>query len=122
MIEYFPIYMKKSHLTVLLLFASFGIFWNFSTAFGDDVNAPTLSQIHQTLLQAAGYQSDTPPTIDQQTDLLNRALKMIDQVPHVYRGQLKAASRCINAALSELGNGDPAHKAKGDIYDADGSD
>ena len=30
-----------------------------------------------------------------------------------------AAARSINAALSELAKGDPAHKAKEDIYDAD---
>jgi hypothetical protein len=46
-------------------------------------------------------------------------LKMIDQIPHVYNGELKAASRDINAALNELSQGDPANKAREDIFNAD---
>jgi len=113
------IFMCRTHFLSLLFFVITGIFFSSSVAFGDDDNPATLADVHKILLQAAGYQSDTPPTSDEQTELLNKALKMIAKIPHAYHGQLKAATRDINAALSELSNGDPAHKAKEDIYDAD---
>jgi hypothetical protein len=90
-----------------------------SPVLGDNGNAATLSDVHKTLLQAAGYDADTPPTPDEQVKLLNQALKQIRTIPHVYHGQLKEATRLINAALNELSNGDPAHKAREDIFDAD---
>jgi hypothetical protein len=94
-------------------------FFSASSAHGDAAGNATLSDIHKTLLQAAGYNSDTPPTQDQQVQLLNEALEQLHDVPHVYHGQLKEAARLINAALSELSNGDPAHKAREDIFGAD---
>jgi len=111
--------MKKAHILRLLLLVIMGIPFGFSATYGDDVNPATLADVHKILLQAAGYQSDTPPTAAQQTELLEKALKMIKDVPHVYHGQLKAAARSINAALTELGSGDAAHKARQDIFDAD---
>jgi hypothetical protein len=66
-----------------------------------------------------GHDSDTPPTLADQTELVNKALKMADQLPPVYHGKLAKAKRLMVAALNELGNGDSANKAKEDIYDAD---
>ncbi len=111
--------MKNVSIFGLLFFGVIGGFLSFSQAWADDSNAPTLANVHKTLLEAAGYQSDTPPTVDQQIDLLKKAAKMIEQIPHVYHGQLKAAAQDINAALSELSNGDPDHKAREDIFNAD---
>lgn len=111
--------MKKTRFASLLLFVIAAISFSFPAAFGDDANPATLADVHKILLQAAGYESDTPPTPAEQTELLDKALKMIHQIRHTYHVQLKAATRSINAALSELGSGDPAHKAKEDIYDAD---
>ena len=85
----------------------------------DGGRTPTLADIHKILLEAAGYQSDTPPTAAEQTVLLDKALAMLKKIPPVYHGQLKVAKASIEAALSELSTGDTAHKAKGDIYDAD---
>jgi hypothetical protein len=85
----------------------------------DDTSGSTLTDVHKVLLQAAGYQADTPPTSDEQTALLQKALKMIKGVPHVYRGQLKRATQDINSALSELADGDKAHRARELIFDAD---
>jgi hypothetical protein len=111
--------MNRTHFLSLFLFAIAGIFFSFSPVYGDDAAVPTITDIHNVLLQAAGRNSDTPPTIAEQTELLNKALKMADQLPHVYHGRLAKTKRCIVAALNELGNGDPAHKAKEDIYAAD---
>jgi hypothetical protein len=80
---------------------------------------PCLLNVHKILLQARGYESDTPPSQDDEKELLEKALKMIDQIPHVYHGELKAATRFIHAAVSELSNGDPDGKAKDDIFKAD---
>ncbi len=113
--------MHKSRFTGLLLLVVTGIFFSIASAVGDDANpAPSLTEVHN-LLQQAGdaYKADAPPVAAQQTELLNKALKMLAQLPHVYHGQLKAAARSIEAALSEIASGDTAHKAKGDIYDAD---
>jgi hypothetical protein len=117
--------MNRTCFPRLLFLVATGFCLAFSTAFGDDDMTPapsdhpaTLTDIHNLLLQAAG-QSDNPPTIDEQTELLNKALKMILHFPHVYHGQLKAASRSIDAALNELANGDAAHKARADIFEAD---
>jgi hypothetical protein len=85
----------------------------------DDDNVPSLADVHKILLQAAGYEADTPPTPDQQKQLLGDALKMLRKIPHVYHGQLNLARRDIEAALSELSTGDAAHKARSDIFDAD---
>ena len=111
--------MNTARFRRLILFVIAGCLFASPALFGDDDNPATLADIHKILLQAAGYQSDTPPTPAEQTELLHKALKMIQDIPHVYHGHLKAATRSVNAALSELENGDPAHKVKGDIYDAD---
>ena len=111
--------MNKSHFVRLLLLVTAGVFLSFPAAFGDDGHVATLGDIHKVLLEAAGYHSDAPPTIAEQTDLLNKALKMMEELPHVYHGHLAAAKRSIDAALNELEGGDGANKAKGDIYDAD---
>jgi len=100
----------------LLIVASFIAF---SPVRADDTPPASLQDVHQILLQAAGYEADTPPTPDQQRDLLGQALKMIRTIPHVYHGQLNQASRDIEAALTELAQGDPAHKVRNDIFDAD---
>lgn len=44
---------------------------------------------------------------------------MLKDIPHVYHGQLKHAAQDINSALSELADGDKAHKARELIFDAD---
>jgi hypothetical protein len=112
--------MTQSRILGILLGVASCLFFAFSSpVLGDDGNAATLSDVHKTLLKAADYQSDTPPTTDQQVQLLNQALKQINEVPHVYHGQLKEATKLINAALSELSNGDPANKAREDIFSAD---
>ena len=90
-----------------------------SLVHADDTNGATLTDVHKVLLQAAGYQTDTPPTSDEQTALLQKALKMLKDIPHVYHGQLKHAAQDINSALSELADGDKAHKARELIFDAD---
>ena len=111
--------MNRTHFLSLFLLVIAGISFSFSPVYGDDATVPTITDIHNVLLQAAGRNSDTPPTISEQTDLLNKALKMAEQLPHVYHGKLANAKRLIVAALTELENGDRAHKAKEDIYDAD---
>jgi hypothetical protein len=79
----------------------------------------SLEDVHKILQQAAGVNADTPPTADQQKELLAEAIKLIHSIPHVYHGQLRQADRDINAALDELASGDKAHKARQDIFDAD---
>ena len=111
--------MKPARFPHLIVFVIAGCLFTSPALFGDDANPATLADVHKILLQAAGYQSDTPPTPAEQTELLQKALKGIHEIPHVYRGQLKAASRSIEDALVELEKGDPAHKVKEDIYDAD---
>ena len=111
--------MNRTRFFSLLLFIVAGTAFSFQSALGDNENAPTLTDVHKILLQAAGYQSDTPPTIDEQKELLNKELKMLEKLPRVYHGHLAAAKRSVSAALDELGSGDTANKAKGDIYDAD---
>ena len=90
-----------------------------TTSLAHEGGTATLADVHKILLKAAGYQSDTPPTPAEQTQLLNKALEMLQKVPHVYHGELQKAAMSIEAALNELSTGDTAHKAKGDIYDAD---
>ncbi len=111
--------MKKAGITCLAVLILTASSFFYSCARADDNPPATLADVHKILLQAAGYQSISEPTPAQQTELLKKALTMIEQIPHVYHGQLKGATRSINAALSELSNGDPAHKAKEDIYNAD---
>lgn len=112
--------MNKLRLLVLLHVLVAGIFLGWSCpAVAHDSHIGTLADVHKILLQAAGYNSDTPPTVNEQKELLTKALKMIRTIPHVYHGELKSATQSINAALSELSNGDPAHKAREDIFDAD---
>jgi hypothetical protein len=83
-----------------------------------DDGSVTLGDVHQILLQAAGS-PDNPTPADQQKDLLGKARDMMRHLPHVYRGQLKRAQEDVEAALDELANGDPAHKVREDIFDAD---
>jgi hypothetical protein len=111
--------MSTKSLACFLSLIAVGTFLSRSTAFADESNPASLADIHKVLQQAAGYQADTPPTADQQVELLHSALKMLHDIPHVYRGQLRAAAQDINAALDELSTGDTAHKARGDIFDAD---
>jgi hypothetical protein len=52
--------------------------------------------------------------------LLKKAMQMLTQIPKGgYHGQLVAARRSVESALSELSTGDTAHRARGYIYDAD---
>src|ERR1700677_2617502 len=120
--------MKNLTCVGFFVFAILSLLIGTQTARADDADSsatttsspvPTLSDVHQTLLQAAGYQTDTPPTVDDEKALLEKAQKMIIQIPHVYHGELVAASRDINAALSELASGDKANKAREDIFNAD---
>lgn len=90
-----------------------------SRLFANENNVGSLHDVHEILLQAAGYQADTPPTTDQQTELLHKAIKMLRTVPHVYHGQLRIATRDINSALDQLATGDAGHKARSLILDAD---
>jgi len=111
--------MNRTRFLSLLLFVVAGMVFSFQSALGDNENAPTLTDVHKILLQAAGYQADTPPTSDEQKELLNKALKMMEKLPPVYHGHLASAKRSVVAALDEVGNGDTANKAKEKIYDAD---
>ena len=111
--------MNTARFRCLILIVIAGCLFTSPALFGDDDNPATLADVHKILLEAAGYQSDTPPTPEEQTALLRKAIKMIHDIPHVYHGHLKAATRGLDDALSQLENGDPAHKVKGDIYDAD---
>ena len=83
-----------------------------------DDGSVTLQDVHEILLQAAGT-PDNPTTPDQQKDLLGKARDMMRHLPHVYHGQLKHAQEDVEAALNELSTGDPAHKVREDIFDAD---
>jgi hypothetical protein len=111
--------MKRTYLSGGFTLLLAGFLFAVLPLHADDDGPASLEDVHKTLLQAAGYQADTPPTPDQQEQLLNSALKMLRKIPHVYRGQLRLAARSINNALNELSNGDPAHKAREDIFDAD---
>ena len=113
--------MKPTRMFAPLLFVTIMFFSFPHEAVGDDApsGGATLADVHKTLLQAAGYQSTTPPTIAEQSALLHKAIQMLHEIPHVYHGQLKHASQDINAALTELEGGDAAHKAKQLIYSAD---
>jgi hypothetical protein len=111
--------MTRTRFLSLLLLIISGIAFTFQSALGDNENAPTLADVHKILLQAAGYQSTTPPTVAEQKELLNKALKMLEKLPRVYHGHLAAAERSVTAALDELGRGDTANKARGEIFDAD---
>jgi len=122
--------MHTPRLLGLLLFVLTGFFFSIAPVIGDETTAPpaSLDAIHKLLQQAGGYQADAPPPPAKQTELLNQANKMISDLEHApqtappprgYFRQLRDATRSINAALQEIGTGDTAHKAKGDIFDAD---
>ena len=85
----------------------------------DDSNPPSLAEVHKLLQQAAGDSEDTAPPPDQQKAFVSQAIKMIRQLPHIYHGELRAATADLEAALNELAGGDAAHKARSDILDAD---
>ncbi len=107
-------------LLAVIVFVGSGLFLGSATkSSADDAQVATLSDIHKVLQQAAGDSPDDTPAFADQSKFLNQALQMIRTVPHVYHGQLKAATRDIDAALDELGKGDPAHKARELILDAD---
>jgi len=111
--------MNRTRFLSLLVFVVAGIAFSFQSALGDSENSPTLTDVHKILLEAAGFQTDTQPTIDEKKELLEKALRMLEKLPRVYHGHLAVAKRSVVAALDELGKGDAANKAKGDIYDAD---
>lgn len=111
--------MNRTRFLSLLLFVVAGMAFSFQSAWGDSENSPTLTDVHKILLQAAGYQTDTPPTIAEKKELLEKALRMLEKLPPVYHGHLAVAKRSVVAALDELANGDTANRAKGKIYDAD---
>jgi hypothetical protein len=110
--------MNQSRVSGLVALVVVGILFVFPSRLFAGTPA-SLDDVHHVLQQAAGVNADTPPTIDQQKELLGQAIKMIHSIPHVYHGQLKQVDRDINAALNELSSGDGAHKARTDILDAD---
>ncbi len=110
--------MNITRLPSLLILAIIGIAFSYSPAFGDATASASFADIHKVLLQAVGDQ-DATPTVAQQTELLNKALKMLSEIPRGgYHGQLKGAKQSIETALSELSTGDTLH-AKNDILSAD---
>jgi hypothetical protein len=113
--------MHKSRVLGLSLLVVTGLFFSCASAMGDDNAVPSFEAVHALLQQAAdAYKADTPPVPAQQVELLNKAAKMLGQIPRGgYHGQLKAAIRSVEAAIDEINTGDTAHKAKEDIYDAD---
>ncbi len=113
--------MHKSRFFGMALLIATGIFFSFKPIKADDNPPPTFAAAHALLKQAAdAYKADTPPNPAQQTELLKKAQSILAQIPKGgYHGQLKAALRSVEEALTELSTGDTAHKAKEDIYDAD---
>jgi hypothetical protein len=103
----------------LLLLTLAGFFLALPAARAEDEAPATLAGVHHLLLEAAGYQNPAPPSSSEQTELLKKALHIMEGLPPVYHGHLAKAKRSVEAALSELGQGDPAGRVKEDIYDAD---
>jgi hypothetical protein len=103
----------------LLFLTLAGFFPSLPSVRADDDSPATLAGVHHLLLEAAGYQNPTPPSPEEQTELLKKALHIMEGLPPVYHGHLAKAKRSVEAALSELGEGDRAGRAKEDIYDAD---
>ena len=85
----------------------------------DDAGPATPEQVHKVLREALGDGPDTAPPAAQQRDLVAKALKLIQRVPHVYHGELMRAAQDLSTALEDLGRPDGASKARGDILDAD---
>lgn len=112
--------MNRSRVSSLIVLVIVAALFGFSSrVIANENSASSLHDVHEVLLQAAGDQPDNMPSGDQQTELLHKAIKMLRTVPHVYHGQLRTATRDINAALNELSTGDAGHKVRSLILDAD---
>jgi len=111
--------MKSARVSSLMASAMATLLFVAAPLRADDSNPPSLVGVHQLLRQAAGDSDDTAPPPDQQKALVGQAIKMIRQLPHIYHGELRAATVDLEAALNELAAGDAAPKARSDILEAD---
>ena len=74
----------------------------------------------QDLVHQAWNPGGNPPSNDQRTQLLTKALELTKAEPdhHLHRNRLEAM-RLMRAALEEIKIGDPNNKVTADLQDAD---
>jgi hypothetical protein len=101
----------------LILLLLVACIWAVSVpARADDTTRAQLDTISDTLKQALG-DADNPPSVSDQTALVQKALKMTLELPHVFHGQLRMAQGDMRAAIEALKANDE-DAAKKAIYDA----
>ncbi len=83
-----------------------------------DVGGPTLNDVHQLLIKAAGDAGD-PPAADQQKAFVNQALVLMNKNPLIYYPNTMRIKRELQTIVDDLSTGGSNHQARGDILDAD---
>ena len=111
--------MKKSVVRCVLCLVSMGVILGLSArAFADD-DGDLLKQSEDLLKQAWNPGGD-PPSNDQRTELLGKAIALAQKEPdHRLARNRVAAIQSMKAALEEIKAGDPNNKANEDMQDAD---
>jgi hypothetical protein len=112
--------MKSTFALNVFLVAVLSFALGFAAPVFGDADVDVLNQAQDLVHQALNPGGD-PPSNAQRIDLLNQALKLLQQIPpdkSQYRGHRKKAVFDLRAALGELNQGDPNNKATDDIEDA----
>ena len=108
--------MKNSFLrrAVLIALVSLSVSLPLSADDKTDMLEKAFDLVHQ-----AWNPAGDPPSNEQRTDLLNQALKLMQDAPdHHLRNHRVQAILDVKAALAEIQKGDPDQKAKNYIHDA----